>query len=133
MKGVQAMKKTIRFERKDAVGRIVLANPPYNRLDLQFSECLRQAVHDASQSDIRVLVIQAEGPHFSFGGEVREWPGQDVNWVRTFVAEINPSYPAIEAPRVPTITAVPAVAFRARFRLFLPCDLLVPPNTALFP
>src|ERR1700720_1187412 len=70
------MKKTIRFERQNAVGRIVLANPPYNRLDLQFSESLRQAVHDASQSDIRVLVIQAEGPHFSFGGEVREWAGQ---------------------------------------------------------
>jgi hypothetical protein len=28
------MKKTIRFERQNAVGRIVLANPPYNRLDL---------------------------------------------------------------------------------------------------
>ena len=58
-----------------------------NRLDLQFSECLREAVHEASQSDIRVLVVQAEGPHFSFGGEVREWPGKDVNWFRTFVAD----------------------------------------------
>ena len=48
-------------------------HPPYNRLDLQFSECLRQAVHDASESDIRVLVVQAEGPHFSFGSDLREW------------------------------------------------------------
>src|SRR5258707_6189549 len=94
LKGVQTM-QTIRFECQDAVGRIVLANPPFNRLDLQFSECLRQAVHDASQSDIRVLVIQAEGPHFSFGGEVREWPGKDVNWVRTIVAEVQLSYRAI--------------------------------------
>ena len=100
------MKKTIRFERQNAVGRIVLANPPYNRLDVRFSECLREAVHEASQSDIRVLVIQAEGPHFSFGGEVREWPGKDVNWFRTFVAEANLSYRAIEALRVPTIAAV---------------------------
>src|SRR5260221_2587178 len=99
------MKKTIRFERQDAVGRIVLANPPYNRLDLEFSECLRQAVHDASQSDIRVLVIQAEGPHFSFGGEVREWPGKDVNWFRTFVAEANPSYRARDALAGPTVAA----------------------------
>src|SRR5258706_15843665 len=105
MKGVQAMKKTIRFERKDAVGRIVLANPPYNRLDLEFSECLRQAVHDASPSDIRVLVIQAEGPHFSFGGEVREWAGKDVNWFRTFVAEDNLRHPEIHALKVPTLHA----------------------------
>ena len=80
------MENTIRFDRQNAVGRIVLANPPRNLIDRQFSECLRQAVHDASESDIRVLVVQAEGPHFSFGGEVREWPGKDVNWFRTFVA-----------------------------------------------
>ncbi len=56
-------------------------------------------VHQASESDIRVLVVQAEGPHFSFGGEVREWPGKDVNWFRTFVAEVNLSYRSIEALR----------------------------------
>jgi enoyl-CoA hydratase/carnithine racemase len=125
------MKKTIRFERQNAVGRIVLANPPYNRLDLQFSECLRQAVHDASQSDVRVLVIQAEGPHFSFGGEVREWPGKDVNWFRTFVAEINLSYRAIEALRVPTIAAVQGVAFGGGFELALACDFIIATENAV--
>ena len=87
---------TIRFERDGAVGSIVLANPPFNRLDLRFTEALRVAVHQASISDIRVLGVRSEGPHFSFGGEVREWPGKDVNWFRTFVAEINASYRAIE-------------------------------------
>jgi hypothetical protein len=51
--------------RQGAIGRIALANPPFNRVDRQFSECLRQAVHDVSESDIRVLVVQTEGPHFS--------------------------------------------------------------------
>jgi enoyl-CoA hydratase/carnithine racemase len=125
------MKKTIRFERQDAIGRIVLANPPYNRLDLQFSECLRQAVHDASESDIRVVVIQAEGPHFSFGGEVREWPGKDVNWFRTFVAEVNLSYRAIEALRVPTIAAVQGIAFGGGFELALACDFIVATENAV--
>src|SRR5260221_2187165 len=124
--------KTIRFDRQNAIGRVVLANPPFNRLDLQFSECLRQAVHDASQSDIRVLVIEAKGPHFSFGGEVREWPGKDVNWFRTFVAEVNLSYRAIEALRVPTIAAVQGVAFGGGFELALACDFLVAADTAVF-
>src|SRR6201997_2069104 len=126
------MKKTIRFERQDAIGRIVLANPPYNRLDLQFSECLRQAVHDASQSDIRVLMIEAEGPHFSFGGEVREWPGKDVNWFRTFVAEVNLSYRAIEALRVPTVAAVRGIAFGGGLELALACDFIVAAEDAVF-
>ena len=124
--------KTIRFERQNAIGRIVLANPPFNRLDRQFSECLRQAVHDASESDIRVLVVQAEGPHFSFGGEVREWPGKDVNWFRTFVAEVNLSYRAIEALKVPTIAAVQGVAFGGGFELALACDFVVAAENALF-
>ena len=62
---------TIRFERDGAIGNIVLANPPFNRLDLRFAEALRAAVHQVSVSDIRVLLIRSEGPHFSFGGEVR--------------------------------------------------------------
>src|SRR5277367_559440 len=124
--------QAIRFEREKAIGRIVLANPPFNRLDLQFSECLRQAVHDASESDIRVLVVQAEGPHFSFGGEVREWPGKDVNWFRTFVAEVNQSYRAIEALKVPTIAAVQGVAFGGGFELALNCDFIVAADNAIF-
>src|SRR5229473_1000834 len=124
--------RTIRFERDGAIGNIVLANPPFNRLDLSFAEALRTAVHQASESDIRVLVVRSEGPHFSFGGEVREWPGKDVNWFRTFVAEVNASYRAIEALRVPTVASVQGVAFGGGFELALACDFLVAADTAVF-
>ena len=123
---------SIRFQRQDAIGSIVLANPPYNRLDLEFAESLRQAVHQASESDIRVLVVKAEGPHFSFGGEVREWPGKDINWFRTFVAEVNWSYRSLEALRVPTIAAVQGVAFGGGFELALNCDFIVAADSAVF-
>src|ERR1700749_4342652 len=115
----------IRFEQKGAIGSIVLANPPFNRLDLRFSKALADAVHKASESAIRVLVIRAEGPNFSFGGEVREWPDKDVNWFRTFVAEVNASYRAIEGLRVPTVAVVQGVAFGGGFELALACDFLV--------
>ena len=124
--------KSIRFERDGKVGYIVLANPPYNRLDAHFAECLREAVHDASESDIRVLVVRAEGPNFSLGGEVREWPGKDLNWFRTFVAEINTSYRAIEALRVPTVAVVQGLAFGGGFELALNCDFIVAASDAVF-
>jgi enoyl-CoA hydratase/carnithine racemase len=123
---------TIRFERDGPVGSIVLANPPFNRLDLRFADALRSAVHQASDSDIRVLVVRSEGPHFSFGGEVREWPGKDVNWFRTFVAEINSSYPAIELLKIPTVAVVRGVAFGGGFELALACDFLVAAENATF-
>src|SRR6202171_6589565 len=121
---------TVRFERDGAIGNLVLADPPFNRVDLRFAETLRSAVHQASQSDIRVLVIRSEGPHFSFGGEVREWPGKDVNWFRTFVAEINASYRAIEMLKIPTVAVVHGIAFGGGFELALACDFLVSADNA---
>jgi enoyl-CoA hydratase/carnithine racemase len=123
---------TIRFERENAIGSIVLANPPFNRIDVQFAEALQRAVHAASESDIRVLVVRAEGPHFSFGGEVRDWPGRDINWVRTFVAEVNHSYRALEALRIPTVAVVQGMAFGGGFELALNCDFIVAAENAVF-
>ena len=122
----------IRFERRGAIGSIVLAGPPYNRIDLEYATTLREAVRAASESDIRVLVVRAEGPHFSVGGEVREWPGKDINWFRTFVAEVDASYRAIEALRVPTIAVVQGIAFGGGLELALACDFVVAAEDAVF-
>jgi enoyl-CoA hydratase/carnithine racemase len=123
---------TITFEQDAAIGSIVLANPPFNRIDSAYAANLRDAVHRASESNIRVLVIRAEGPNFSFGGDVREWPGKDGNWFRTFVADVNQSYRAIEALRVPTLAAVQGVAMGGGFELALACDLIVAADNAVF-
>jgi enoyl-CoA hydratase/carnithine racemase len=124
--------RTIRFDRVEAVGHIVLANPPHNFLDRRFCDSLATAVHEASESDVRVVLVRAEGPHFSFGGEVRDWPDKDINWFRTFVAEVNQSYRALEALRVPTIAAVQGIAFGGGFELALNCDFIVAAENTIF-
>ena len=116
---------TVRFDQTGSVGEIVLANPPFNRLDTRYAASLRDAVHAASESDVRVLVVRAEGPNFSLGGEVREWPGKDENWFRTFVQEVNLSYRAIEALRIPTVAAVQGLTFGGGLELALACDLVL--------
>ena len=124
--------KAIRFERKGSIGSVILASPPGNMLDKRYCECLRDAVHEASESDIRVLLVTSEAPNFSFGGEVREWPGKDINWFRTFVNEINMSYRAIEALRIPTVCAVRGLVFGGGFELALSCDFVVAADNAVF-
>jgi enoyl-CoA hydratase/carnithine racemase len=121
----------IRFEREGAIGTIVLADPP-NWLNLQFAESLRVAVHEASESDIRVLHIRAEGPDFSVGGAVREWPGKSADWFRTFVAEVNASYRALELLRIPIICSVQGEVLGGGFELALSADFLIAAESARF-
>ena len=123
---------TVSFDRVDSIGTLLLANPPHNWLNAEYSVRLREAVHEASESDIRVLVVKAEGPNFCFGGEVREWPDKDLNWFRTFVAEVNASYRAIEALRIPTIASVRGGVFGGGFELALSCDFIVASSTTVF-
>ncbi|MDR7156817.1 enoyl-CoA hydratase/carnithine racemase [Sphingobium xenophagum] len=123
---------TIRFEREGAVGYIVLAAAPFNRVDRDFPVNLAAAIRAASESDIRVLVVRPEGPNFSLGGDVRQWPGKDINWFRTFVAEVHAAYRAIEALRIPTIASVRGIAMGGGFELVLACDFVVASEQAQF-
>jgi enoyl-CoA hydratase/carnithine racemase len=123
--------KTVYFERNAGIGKIVLANPPKNLLDRRFTECLWQSVHEASERDIRVLLVTSEGPNFSFGSDVRDWPGKDINWFRTFIAEMNHCYRAIEALSVPTVAAVRGIAAGGGFELALSCDFFVAAEDAV--
>lgn len=63
--------QTVKFERRGAVGQIILANPPYNRLNGSFARGLRESVQEAGKSAIRVLLVCAEGPNFSMGGALK--------------------------------------------------------------
>ena len=91
--------KAIRFERHESVGHIVLANPPSNLIATDFSDCLRDAVHEASETDIRALLIRAEGPNFSQGGDVLDFIDKDFNSWRTFISEIHLAYRPLERVR----------------------------------
>ena len=60
---------------RDGVAVFTLDNPPQNRLTvdvlLAFVAGLEQAKADES---VRVVVVQARGENFSYGGDITPWP-----------------------------------------------------------
>src|ERR1700732_4915971 len=124
--------QVIKFEQNDAVGHIVLANPPKNLIASNFSDSLKRAVHEAGESNIRALLVRAEGPNFSQGGDVLDFLEKDTNQFRTFIGECNQSFRAIEALQVPTVAAVRGAAFGGAFELALACDFIVAAEDAVF-
>jgi enoyl-CoA hydratase/carnithine racemase len=123
----------VQFVQEDSLGRIVLANPPFNFVSAQYNNDLIAAVHAAAESDIRALLIHAQGPNFSVGGAVHEWPGKTHNWFRTFVAEVTNSYRALEALRIPVVAAIRGQTTGGGLELALCADFIVASdNTVLW-
>lgn len=122
----------IRFERQEKVGHIVLANPPMNLINSQFSEDLRNAVKQASESDIRALLIRSEGPNFSHGGDILDFIDKDFDAWRTFISDMHYTYRAIETLQIPTIAAVRGAAYGGAVELALACDMIVAAEDATF-
>ncbi len=124
--------KSVRFERHESVGHIVLANPPLNLIATEFSDRLREAVHEASESTIRALLVRAEGPNFSQGGDILDFIDKEFNAWRTFITEMHHSYRAIEALQIPTVCAVRGRAWAGALELTLACDFIVAADNASF-
>jgi enoyl-CoA hydratase/carnithine racemase len=101
-------------------------------LSTNFSDSLKRAVHEAGESNIRALLVRAEGPNFSQGGDVLDFLGKDTNAFRTFIGECNQSFRAIEALQIPSVAAVRGAAFGGAFELALACDFIVAADDAVF-
>jgi enoyl-CoA hydratase/carnithine racemase len=110
-----------------------LDNPPANWLNELFSDDLADAVHEAGESDVRALLVRAEGENFSLGGAAFDWrPDEDRDWFRTFVAKVNASYRVIEALPIPVVAAVRGNAMGGGFELVLAADLILTSQNAVF-
>src|SRR5216683_4626696 len=104
------------LQRTDHLGEIVIDSPPQNLYSAQLLADLRAAVDEAADSDIRALLLRAEGDDFSAGAELTVFIGIDEAQARELSSTVLSLIEAIEDLPVRPSHSSTASATRARPR-----------------
>ena len=116
----------------DGLATIVLNNPPQNRLTTQLCDELECAVQEISASEARAVLLRAEGPDFSYGGDIEPWPQWERRELRTQFERYMTVFNRFERLPIPTIAAVQGLCFGGGLELAVRADLILAARSATF-
>jgi enoyl-CoA hydratase/carnithine racemase len=125
-----AVSSPVRFDQEGDVGLITLAAPPLNLFDQAMLDGLDAAIGEAEQTELRALIVRAEGRAFSGGVDVKMFQGMRAADLEEWDLVSIPQ--RLEALPYPTLGVVHALCLTAGFELVLGCDLLWASQSAKF-
>jgi len=104
-----------------------------NPLSLETMEALTTNLREiAERADARAVVIQADGPVFSAGHDLRQMLGRTVEEEREVFRVCTEMMETVQAIPQPVIAAVQGAALAAGCQLVATCDLAIAAETAVF-
>src|SRR5690349_5208173 len=112
------------FKQQDRLGEIVLNSPPQNLYSAQLLADLRTAVDDAAGSDIRALLLRAEGDDFSAEAELEVFIGIDETQATELISTVISLIGAIEDLPIPTLALIHGQCYAGALETCLACDLI---------
>ena len=126
------MPDRVRFESDGDVGLIVLDDPPLNLFGRELVEDLMAAIEEAHASDIRALIVRAEGEVFTGGADVKAFKGLTKEAGDEFFMQLIAVTQRLEDLPVPTLAAAHSLCLTAGFELSLACDMIWAGESARF-
>ena len=112
------------------IGRVTLADPPLNILDRSALAGLRQQLARlAAEPELRVVLLDAEGAHFSAGASVAEHLPP---YHRAMIPEFIETIRAIREFPLPVVAAVRGRCLGGGFELAQAADIVVAAESATF-
>ncbi len=120
----------VTFSVENGIARLVMSNPPLNILTRAVLGELREGFCEIeSNPSVRVVVISAEGKHFSVGADVGEHlPPHYTDLITEFLDTIS----VVHGCPVPVVVAVTGRCLGAGFELAAAADIVVAGEGALF-
>ena len=122
----------MRFERHEAVGHIVLDDPPLNLFGAAVLDDLEAALEEARTSPLRALLVRAEGRVFTGGVDVNIFDGLSPDDAEALAHRLFRLAHGLEDLPIPTIACVHGLCLTAGFELSLACDMIWAAESASF-
>lgn len=114
----------LRFERRDALAVLTLANPDGNRFNRAILDGLTEALAEISAGGYGALLLQGDGPLFSLGADVKELLTLPETELLATVERYLGLLGTIARLPIPSIAAVHGVCSSGGLEMALACDLL---------
>jgi len=122
----------ISLKNEGAVAIITLHNPPQNRLSPEMLVEFDMALDVVGSSQTRALVLRADGPDFSFGGDIQPWPRMTQRERRNLFERYLAAWNRFERLPIPTVALVQGQCFGGGLELALRADVVFAGDTARF-
>lgn len=130
---VQASASTINSRVEDQVGVVTLDDAARrNPLSVETMTALTEELARLGESDVRAVVLRAEGPVFSAGHDLGQMVDRTLDDEREVFRVCTVLMETVQAIPQPVIAAVQGPALAAGCQLVATCDLAVAADTAVF-
>ena len=117
---------------ENGVAHLVLDNPPQNRIGDQMIDDLASAIRVIKTGDARAVLVSANGPDFSLGGDLMPWADRSADELRGVFERFMDVYNEFERLALPTVAAVNGMCFGGGLELVLRCDVIIASESAEF-
>jgi enoyl-CoA hydratase/carnithine racemase len=115
----------VMLEADEALAVITLNNPPQNRIGDQMAEELASVVEAVEAGESRAILLHAEGPDFSFGGDIVNWPDMSSRRLRATFDRYVTVFNRFERLPVPVVAAVQGLCFGGGLELAIRSDIII--------
>jgi len=122
--------KYLKFASSDGVARITLDRPKFNMMNIDMMIELNGLLEGfVSDTELKCVVIGAQGKHFCTGVEVADHKPENVD---DMIATFNRIFELLEQIEVPVVATVQGFCLGGGMELAIACDVIVAERSAKF-